>query len=65
MYRYTYRPTTGQLKIKMATQIHGTASMWALELIAEGDTVGAWDFDDLELISRGRLEGFAAQYEGM
>jgi len=65
MYRYTYRPSTGQLKIKMQTQIHGTASGWAVDLIAAGDAVGAWDFNDVELVPEGQLEGFAAQYEGM
>ena len=66
MNRYTYRPTTSQLKIKMATEIHGMVSMWAAKLIAEGGAVGAWDPEDLQFISEGpRLEGFAAQYEGM
>jgi len=65
MYRYTYRPTTGQLKIKIATQIHGTVSMWAAKLIAEGGAVGAWDPESLQFVSEGRLQGFAAQYKGM
>jgi len=49
----------------MPTQIHGIASKWAARLIAEGGAVGAWDPDDLGLISEGRLRGFVAQYEGM
>ena len=65
MYRYTYDPTTGQLKIKMPTQIHGMALTWAAQLIAEGVAVGAWGPDDLELVSEGQLRGFAAQYHGM
>jgi len=49
----------------MPTQIHGTASTWAAKLIAEGGAVGAWDPYDLDLTGEGRLDGFAAQYEGM
>ena len=65
MYRYTYRPTIGQLKIKMPTQIHAMGVMWAAQLIAKGVAVGAWGNDALRLVSEGRLEGFVAQYEGM
>jgi len=49
----------------MPTQIHGTVSTWAAKLIAEGGAVGAWDPDDLDLISKEPLDGFAGQYEGM
>jgi len=49
----------------MATQIHGTVSTWAAKLIAAGGEVGAWDPEELELIPEARLQGFAAQYEGM
>jgi len=65
MYRYTYRPSTGQLKIKIAMQIHAMVSMWAAKLIAEGGAVGAWNPDDIQFIPEGRLQRFAAQYEGM
>jgi len=65
MNRYTYLPRTGQLKIKMATQIHAAASTWATKLISEGGAVGAWDPEDLEFIPDGRLKRFAGQYEGM
>jgi len=49
----------------MATQIHGTIVNWAYHLIAEGVALGAWRRRDLRLVSKGRLEGFVAQYEGM
>jgi len=65
MNRDTYRPRTGQLKIKMATQIQGAASMWTAKLISEGGAVGAWDPEDLEFIPKARLQRLAGQYEGM
>jgi len=49
----------------MATQIHSTALMCAADLRAEGGAVGAWDRKDIDLSSKGRLQPFAAQYEGM
>jgi len=65
MYRYTYRPAIGQLKIKMATQIHTTGAMWAAQLIAQGVALGASGPDALRLAPKGRLQAFVAQYKGM
>jgi len=65
MYRYTYRPTTGQLKIKIATQIHSRALMWAAYLRAEGGAVGGWGRKDIDLSSKGHLPCFTAKYEGV
>ncbi|PUU77677.1 hypothetical protein B9Z19DRAFT_1065667 [Tuber borchii] len=62
---YTYRPKISQLRVKMNTQIHGTVSSWAAELVAEGEKAGAWERKDLSIISEGRLIGFAAQYSGI
>ncbi|KAG0636740.1 hypothetical protein HOY80DRAFT_333225 [Tuber brumale] len=62
---YTYRPAIGELRIKVATQIHGTVSSWAAFLLREGEAVGAFDFTDLSVISEGRLQGFMEEYEGI
>ncbi|CUS13833.1 unnamed protein product [Tuber aestivum] len=62
---YTYRAAIGELRIKVATQIHGTISGWAAGLIREGEAAGAFDSRDLFLISKGRLQGFMGEYEGI
>ncbi|KAG0131780.1 hypothetical protein HOY82DRAFT_645623 [Tuber indicum] len=60
---YTYRPAIGQLTVKMATQMHGTVSSWASELIAEGIEKGVFGRGDIDLIAEGRLRGFSGEYE--
>ncbi|PWW75102.1 hypothetical protein C7212DRAFT_326245, partial [Tuber magnatum] len=62
---YTYRPATGELRIKVPSQIHGTVSSWASDLRQEGEVVGAFDCRDLSLISEGSLQGFMGEYEGI
>jgi len=49
----------------MTTQMHGTVTSWAGELIAEGVEKGAFARRDIALISEGRLRGFSGEYEAM
>ncbi|KAG0641784.1 hypothetical protein HOY80DRAFT_901934 [Tuber brumale] len=62
---YTYRPAIEQLTVKMATQMHGTVSTWASQLITEGVQRGAFDEGDVDLIAEGRLKGFSGEYENI
>ncbi|CUS10607.1 unnamed protein product [Tuber aestivum] len=62
---YTYWPAIGRLTVKMTTQMHGTVTSWASELIAEGVEKGAFDRGDIDLIGKGRLRGFSDEYENI
>ncbi|RPB04569.1 hypothetical protein L873DRAFT_1729311 [Choiromyces venosus 120613-1] len=60
---YTYWPAIGQLRIKMATQMHATVSHWAMNLITAGTEAGAFDKNKLYLLPEARLSGFKGEYQ--
>jgi len=64
MTRYTYRPDACLLTVKMATQMHGTMSDWAKDLIDDGEEAGAYK-GGLALITHGRITSFEGEYENM
>ncbi|RPA89360.1 hypothetical protein L873DRAFT_1822958 [Choiromyces venosus 120613-1] len=57
------RPAIGQLRIKMATQMHATVSHWAMNLITAGTEAGAFDKNKLYLLPAARLSGFKGEYQ--
>ncbi|RPA92011.1 hypothetical protein L873DRAFT_244657 [Choiromyces venosus 120613-1] len=59
---YTYRPTVGQLTIKMATEMNGTVLNWPMDLIMAGTEAGAFGKHKLQLLSKARLSGFTGEF---